>query len=535
MFGRLLSITPPDPYLNIDVGSNKLSNSDITDASNIVLTDPSTNRSVQLKNYTLEDSALESIPISVVSSERVSHTELKAGVYRIDTLLPGTAHYDPSTQSYAFIAYQINLGTNPDLWGKTISFYLSTPDGKTFNNTGFVQINDEINTIPWGESNPQFLKEGLNIYKIPPFINKSKYQGIGTLKIYFRLPQTFYDTDEDGYFIQTNLTGCYFVVFPYLNDNKTGFGTYVSPKFNEWEDDSHSTNVTRVSDTEIIIDQNLPQCWYFYYHMHPYYRDSSIVVFNPIFYEFIVSGQCLLQYDLHYATAEDNNILLLTLQAQNNLSGTKLTSIQYGYVYKGDLSAWTDSFIVYFFDTVGLTVTMLPYGYDRFYTGKSFGVSNVYGSIKESDGSNLQIVPGTLITKFKFQATTTNYLYQYSQATEIPDRISYTGFIIDGNTGNSQPAFQSALVPSEGVSYVDGVINNSILDQDLNNKETIGALVLYKDGSVDTSKESLLFSHYSGDQILSGFIGALYNLIMFDEDVRLTPWQVQYITQKYIK
>lgn len=148
MFGRLLSITPPDPYLNIDVGSNKLSNSDITDTSNIVLTDSNTNRSIQLKNYTLEDSAYESIPIARVSPERISHTELKTGVYRIDTLLPGTATYNPSTQSYVLIAYSINLEDTPDLWGKTISFYLSTPDGKTFGNTGFIQINDGINTIP---------------------------------------------------------------------------------------------------------------------------------------------------------------------------------------------------------------------------------------------------------------------------------------------------------------------------------------------------------------------------------------------------
>lgn len=520
MFGRLLSITPPDPYLNIDVGSNKLSNSDITDTSNIVLTDPNTNRSMQLKNYTLEDSAYENVPISIVSSERVSHTELKAGVYRIDALLPGTISFDPNTQDYVRIVYSINLSNIRSIYGKTLSIYLSTPDGKSFGNDGYIRLGENYTT------SVKYLVEGLNTYEIPNNPESSI--------LYIVFPSSFYDRDENNNYIQTSVTGCYFVVFPYLNDNKTGFGTYLHSKFNSWSDQSAGV-VEHISNTQISMPSDMETPWLFRQTVIPYYIDESIVVFNPRFYTFesLYNVPYYIVNGVHYTTASEDR-LLANVDVTNTQSDKILVSNFYGYVYKGDLSTWTSSYMLVYFNRVGLTVTMLPYGYDRFYTNQSFGVSNIYGSIKESDGSNLQIVPGTLITKFKFNASTTNYLYQYSQA-RIPERLSYTGFIIDGNTGNSEPAFQSALNTSEGITYTNGIINSTILDQDLKNTNTIGALVLYKKGSVNTDKESLLFSYYSEDQILSGFIGALYNLIMFDEDVRLTPWQISYITSKYIE
>lgn len=522
MFGRLLSITPPDPYLNIDVGSNKLSNSDITDTSNIVLTDPSTNRSIQLKNYTLEDSAYESISIKRTPT-RIEHTQLKQGVYRVDTLLPGTESYDPSSQNYMLNVYSIELDTNPDLWGKTISFYLSSPDGKSFNNTGSIYIDDGYSNIPSNLRNTKSIVEGLNTYKIPNFIDKDKYSA-ESLSIYIKFPSSFYDTNSEGKLVQTSVTGCYFVIFPYLNDNKTGFGTYVSPDFSGWKD--LSGLVTRDSNYKVYIPSSVSTLYDFRYACYPYYKDDSIVVFNPIFYKFNISdNKTIINDGFHAIQSDGTDIFISSIDINYGYIGDVLNTEFYGYVYKGDLSNWNTAYVIFYFNNKNISVEMLPYGYDRFYTNQSFGVSNIYGSIKESDGSNLQIVPGTLITKFKFNASTINYLYQYSQA-RIPERLSYTGFIIDGNTENSEPAFQSALNTSEGVSYVDGIINNSILDQDLKNKNTIGALVLYKDGYVNTDKESLLFSHYSGDQVLSGFIGALYNLIMFDEDVRLTPWQI---------
>lgn len=531
MFGRFLSINPPEPELLIDISREHKANSDYSDTGYPYIHNYGSKgggAAYACSAANLKSPELYYNPWRILRAEvGAEYQELKTGVFHI-TKLPAKPQFNLADISCDIAKFKG--------FGSKLGIFISSD--KPFVASDIkprVIIMDGANGTNY--QGAQKLNAGMNIWDLTnvPVNSNPEESRRGA---YLSFPNSWWDVEEDG---TPAITPCdiYLVFFPVLDESQcNGYGEYLIPKFNVqgsgvWTD-GHSDIV---SPDGLTVDMSgLEHSYDFRYQPQSYYEDDSIVVFSPIFSCFENSVNSWVSVSTHGYTS-DGTEHIVSYETIGSCNGFNVS--YYGSAFlKGEYTSY------YIFLTISGTsvVRMLPYNNDRFAVQLSNDTNN-YARLRTSetepfhDKSELQ----TLICKCRNTLSGSNsllyrnevqppsqkiglYGIRFATTSETVTDNSFKACLTDG--GLATPETRKSIV-----SYLDGRVleTNDYGDYELLYEDIIMSVVLLKneitdEDCIDTG--SLLFATRDAVNCFSGW---LYYLTGFKE--RLTPWQIAY----YIK
>lgn len=520
MFGRFLSINPPQPELLIDIKRENKANSDYSDTGYPYITNYGSKgggAAYACLAANLKSPELYYNPWNLTVSDRCEATQPFQGIWHVTKLIP------PTTDSFNSILFSCHTSTFKGI-GTKFGIFISKPEGREFNYALFYNGNDDTGERFFS----QYVVEGMNI------IDLSEVHENPNLFWRLKVPESFYNRDESGGLLETE-TDFYVVFFPVLDESQcNGYGEYLIPKFNVqgtgvWTD-GHSDIV---SPDGLTVDMSrLEYSYDFRYQPLPYYEDDSIVVFSPIFSCFENSVNSQVSVSTHGYTSDGTEYIV----SYENIGSCNGSNVPYygSALLKGEYTSY------YMFLTIQSTsvVTMLPYNNDRFTVHLS-NTTNNYSRLMVSetepfhDKSELQ----TLICKCKNSLSGSNSMLYKNEVQPPSQKIGLDGirFATTSETVTDD-SFKACLTDGglattearkSIVSYLDGkVLGYEYSDYELLYKDIIMSVVLLKNEITDedcVNTGSLLFA--TRDTV-NCFSGQLYYLIGFKD--RLTPWQIAY-------
>ena len=275
MFGRFLSINPPEPELLFDVKRENKANSDYPEGYPSLHDFSHNGCFATYQQNNLKSPELYYNPWRILRAEvGAEYQELKTGVFHI-TKLPAKPQFNLADISCDIAKFKG--------FGSKLGIFISSD--KPFVASDIkprVIIMDGANGTNY--QGAQKLNSGMNIWDLTnePVNSNPEESRRGA---YLSFPNSWWDVEEDG---TPAITPCdiYLVFFPVLDETQcNGYGEYLIPKFNVqgtgvWTD-GHSDIV---SPDGLTVDMSgLEHSYDFRYQPQPYYEDDSIVVFSPIF------------------------------------------------------------------------------------------------------------------------------------------------------------------------------------------------------------------------------------------------------------
>ena len=523
MFGRFLSINPPEPELLFDVKREHKANSDYSDTGYPYIHNYGAGgggASYAATASQLKSPELYYNPWNLTAPNRCEAVELKTGVWHVTKLTPPTTDGFNSILFSCFHSTFIGLGTK-------FGIYISKPEGKEFGSSLFYNMNETSEKMLFS----QYLFEGMNVVDLSRFHER--------LSFFWRLkvPESFYNQDENGGLLETE-TDFYVVFFPVLDESQcNGYGEYLVPNFNNaaWRKDSE--NIV-VSDDGLIVDTTQSEYfWDLRIAPEAYYKDDYITVFSPEFFNVSCAQNLNIIAEFRGVTWDssggESSETIGTEQVIGRTTGTN-APFYGGVAFK---NSYDRVYLQFYFSATGV-FTMLPYNNDRFtvaYSGNNTNVATIQvnETVPFHDKCELQ----TLITKYRNTYKGSSILYRNEVLSTSEDLLGIYGFRLNTYAEDrTQYSHRHCIADAaQGrwqnlVSYCNNtIVSNQITDYELLYKDTVSAVVLLNKEVTSedcTDTGSKLFSSRDGYNCFSGLF---YYLVAFKE--RLTPWQIAY----YIK
>ena len=514
MFGRFLSINPPQPELLFDVKREHKANSDFPDGYPSLQDFSHNNCFATYQNGILKSPELYYNPWFIGDAYAgAEYQELKTGVFHITKL--GTK------QNFLQADLAVNISQFRG-FGSKLGIFISSDKPFVSENLPYVLINNQTGGFAQGY---QYLNKGMNIWDLtnePVNINPSET----ARGAYLVFPSSWWNTDE-------SVTPCdiYVVFFPVLDESEcNGYGEYLCSKFNDsfW---NKKVEEIVLSDDGLTVDTTLATDAYdLLYSPTPYYSDEYIIVYSPEFLNVYSSTNADIIFEaLTYSTSAGYSLLYSETLGSTNGKNAPF----YGCViFKEDYTSFTNQIR---FSSKGV-FTMLPYNNDRFtvaYSGNNTNIATI--QVNETTPFHDKCELQTLITKYRNTYKGSSILYRNEVLSTSEDLLGIYGFRLSSYAENStQYSHRHCILDAaQGrwenlVSYCNNtIVTNQITDYELLYKDTVSAVVLLNneeitdEDCIDTG--SRLFSCIDGNNCFSG---QLYYLIGFKN--RLTPWQIAY-------
>lgn len=516
MFGRFLSINPPQPELLFDVKREHKANSDYSDTGYPYIHNYGSaggGAAYACSAANLKSPELYYNPW-VFYNTAIEAISLADGVFHVTKLL---AVGGPRT------IFNVKLNNFVGFNSK-ISIFISKPVGKeNTSDASFSMGADGWEDTPFSQA----LTDGVNVIEIPDSsVFDSQYNNIVRVAI----PGDWWDKDENDNAIETN-TDFYVIFFPVLDESQcNGYGEYLCPRFN---DNSWNKKVEEIvlSDDGLTVDTTLATDSYdLLYSPTPYYSDEYIVVYSPEFLNVYSSTNADIIFEaLTYSTS--GGYLPLYSKTLGSTNG-KNTPFYGCVIFKEDYTGFINQIR---FSAKGV-FTMLPYNNDRFtvaYSGNNTNLATI--QVNETTPFHDKCELQTLITKYRNTYKGSSILYRNEVLSTSEDLLGIYGFRLSSYAENStQYSHRHCILDAaQGrwenlVSYCNNtIVTNQITDYELLYKDTVSAVVLLNNEEITdedcSDTGSRLFSCIDGNNCFSG---QLYYLIAFKE--RLTPWQIAY-------
>lgn len=519
MFGRFLSINPPEPELLFDVKREHKANSDYPDGYPSLHDFSHNNCFATYQNGILKSPELYYNPCILTASSRCEATELKTGVWHITKLTP------PTTNGYNSILFSCPVSTFKGV-GNKFGIFISKPEGREFDSTAlFYNSNDDTGELFFTQS----VIEGMNI------IDLSEVHESPNLFWRLKVPESFYNKDESGGLLETE-TNFYVVFFPVLDEsNCNGYGEYLVPKFNNaaWRKDSE--NIV-VSDDGLVVDTTQSEhFWDLRIAPEAYYKDDYIAVYSPEFFNVSCAQNIPIIAEFRGVTGDssegDSSETIGTIQVIGRTTGTNVPFYG-GVAFKNSYDA---VYLQFYFYVKGV-FTMLPYNNDRLtvaYSGNNTNIATI--QVNETTPFHDKCELQTLIVKYRDTRKGNSIIYRNEVLSTTEDKLGIYGFRL--NTASETVTQYShrycILDAAQGrwenlVSYCNNtIVTNQITDYELLYKDTVSAVVLLNNEEITdedcSDSGAALFSSVDRHNFFSG---QFYYLIAFKE--RLTPWQIAY-------
>ena len=518
MFGRFLSINPPQPELLFDVKREHKANSDCPDGYPSLHDFSHNNCFATYQNGILKSPELYFNPWRILRAEvGAEYQELKTGVFHITKL--------PAKQQFNLADISCDIAKFKGFGSKLGIFISSDKPFVASDIRPRVIIMDGANGTNY--QGAQKLNAGMNIWDLtnePVNINPEE-SGRGA---YLSFPSSWWNTDESG---NPAVTPCdiYVVFFPVLDESEcNGYGEYLVPKFNDsfW---NKKVEEIVLNDDGLTVDTTLATDAYdLLYSPTPYYSDDYIIVYSPEFLNVYSSTNADIIFEaLTYSTSDGYSLLYSETLGSTNGKNTPF----YGCViFKGDHTSFPNQIR---FSSKGV-FTMLPYNNDRFtvaYSGNNTNVAAI--QVNETTPFHDKCELQTLITKYRNTYKGSSILYRNEVLSTTEDLLGIYGFRLSSYSATSTQFSHRHCIcdAAQGrwenlVSYCNNqIVTNQITDYELLYKDTVSAVVLLNNEEITdedcSDTGSRLFSCIDGNNCFSG---QLYYLIAFKE--RLTPWQI---------
>lgn len=526
MFGRFLSINPPEPELLIDISREHKANSDYSDTGYPYIHNYGSKgggAAYACSAANLKSPELYYNPWRILRAEvGAEYQELKTGVFHI-TKLPAKPQFNLADISCDIAKFKG--------FGSKLGIFISSD--KPFVASDIkprVIIMDGANGTNY--QGAQKLNAGMNIWDLTnvPVNSNPEESRRGA---YLSFPNSWWDVEEDG---TPAITPCdiYVVFFPVLDEFQcNGYGEYLCPRFNNEVWTKNSEKVT-ISDDGLIADTTNTEYYYdLRYVPEPYYEDDYIAVYSPEF--------------LNISCAENRNIIaeprgvkgetseiVGTNQSIGRTTGTN--SPFYGEVIFKE--SYDSVYFQIYFSANGV-FTMLPYNNDRLtvsYSGNNSNIATI--QVNETTPFHDKCKLQTLIVKYRNTYKGSSILYRNDVLSTTEDLLGIYGFRLRTYSATSTRFSHRHCIcdAAQGrwenlVSYYNNkIVTNQITDYELLYKDTVSAVVLLNNEEITdedcSDTGSRLFATRDG---INNFSGQFYYLIAFKE--RLTPWQIAY----YIK
>ena len=522
MFGRFLSINPPEPELLFDVKREHKANSDYSESGYPYI--PNYGSAGGGAAYACSASNLKSPelyynPWRFHAERGVEYTQLATGVFHI-TKLGVKENFQQ-----ADIGVKISSFKG---FGSKMGIFISSDKPFTPGNLPYVLINDTSggHTQGW-----QALNAGMNVWDLTDYPVNSNPEETAR-GAYLSFPSSWWDLEEDG---TPAITPCdiYLVFFPVLDESQcNGYGEYLIPKFNNalWRKDS---DTIVISDNGLTVDTTQSEhFWDLRIAPEAYYKDDYIAVYSPEFFNISCDQNINIIAEFRGVTWDgsggESSETIGTAQVIGRTTGTNVPFYG-GVAFKNSYNA---VYLQFYFSKVGV-FTMLPYNNDRFtvaYSGNNTNRATIQVSetVPFHDKCELQ----TLITKYRNTYKGSSILYRNEVLTTNEDLLGIYGFRLSTYAEDkTQYSHRHCILDAaQGrwenlVSYCNNtIVTNQITDYELLYKDTVSAVVLLNKEITSedcTDTGSMLFS--CRDRI-NNFSGQFYYLMGFKE--RLTPWQI---------
>lgn len=518
---------PKSPDVYFDIARENRANSDVIASGGGSITSyTSNNRSGFLNNWTLKDPELYYNPWNLTASDRCEATELKTGVWHITKLTP------PTTNGFNSILFSCPVSTFKGI-GNKFGIFISKPEGREFDSTAlFYNSNDDTGKLFF----QQYVVEGMNI------IDLSEVYESPNLFWRLKVPESFYNRNESGGLLETE-TDFYVVFFPVFDQlNASGFGIYNDKTFNDWQFLPATSTTVSEDGLTAYVDNTIKavSAWAFRDKRTAYYKDEHIIVFSPWFNAFKrldSTSYALLSYSAGWNDGSEEYVI------QNYFGTFTLDSKKgnvnyYGGAVVGDFPGNSYSFMGFWFNYNG-TYQMLPYNFDKLAVRWE---ENKYGNYiyVQENGENIGEIWNTIIADFtnkKSQGDSYISRVVWTQS-ESDNYDGYKGLRITANDENTLPAYQNAFNgTNDGITYINGRRNQTLLDKDLLYTRNTGAVVnnkqlVFGDGNLSGVR---LFADRvqinTGVNSVSSFDGDFYKFLAFKEP--LTTWQINYLMKIY--
>ena len=195
MFGRFLSINPPEPELLFDVKRENKANSDYPVGYPSLHDFSHNNCYATYQSGNLKSPELYYNRWNFTAAGRCEATELATGVWHVTKLTP------QSTNSFNSILFSCPVSGFKGV-GNKFGIYVSKPEGRDFDSSARF-YNDNSNTGEFFFH--QFVVEGMNI------IDLSEVHENPNLFWRLKIPESFYNKDESGGLLETETD--FFVFF----------------------------------------------------------------------------------------------------------------------------------------------------------------------------------------------------------------------------------------------------------------------------------------------------------------------------------
>lgn len=516
---------PKSPDVYFDIARENRANSDVIASGGGSITSyTSNNRSGSLYNWTLKDPELYYNPWEKCN-DCCECTQLKQGIWHITKLSPN------STQDFERIIFQCPISQFKG-FGNKFNIFISNPGDKIFDESNFFIANsDGTETSFWCD-----LDEGSNLIDI------SKSLSTNANYAYLRIPKSFYNKDENGGLLETE-TNFYIVFFPVFDQlNASGFGIYNSKTFNEWQKlEYDATEIINDREANVKTIEGEAYAWWAFRDLQVcYYIDNNIIVFSPYFNAFkkLNPRESSLVYlssiRTHGTSPETSGEISKWFNVAFDGSNIEF----YGDVLIGDFSDTMNAYYSVNLYTEG-TWQMLPYNFDKLAVRWEENEYKNYIQVQEN-GENIGEIWNTIIADFtnkKSQGDSYISRVVWTQS-ENDGYDGYKGLRITANDENTLPAYQNTFNgTNDGITYINGRRNQTLLDKDLLYTRNTGAVVnnrqlIFSDNNASTVK---LFADRiqvnTGINSVSSFDGDFYKFLAFKEP--LTTWQINYLMKIY--
>ena len=524
MFGRFLSINPPQPELLFDVKREHKANSDYPEGYPSLHDFSHNDCFATYQNGILKSPELYYNPWNLTASSRCEATQPFQGIWHVTKLTP------PTTDGYNSILFSCSVSTFKGI-GNKFGIFISKPEGREFDSTAlFYNGNDDTGEPFFRQS----VIEGMNI------IDLSEVHENPNLFWRLKVPESFYNRDESGGLLETE-TDFYVVFFPVLDEsNCNGYGEYLVPKFEAgikdvgWNLPNYEVKV--VDDTHLVCEQQMLTVSDAAYNPEVYYRDETLIVISP-FVVNLKSSQPY-RYIVQYSYSISGKYQDIVEQ---DYLGDGSPFVSYGVAFvplEGSKFNESTTLVNYFAPLnlllPGDTIQLLPYNYDRFtvaYSGNNTNLATI--QVNETTPFHDKCELQTLITKYRNTYKGSSILYRNEVLSTSEDLLGIYGFRLSSYAENSTQYSHRHCIADAAqgrwknlVSYCNNkIVTNQITDYELLYKDTVSAVVLLNNEEITdedcSDTGSRLFATRDG---INAFSGQLYYLIGFKN--RLTPWQI---------
>ena len=511
MFGRFLSINPPQPELLFDVKREHKANSDYPEGY------PS------LHDFS-HNGCFATYQQGNLKSPELYYNPWQGG-HEYQELKQGVFHITKLTTKQTFLQADLSCNIRDFKgFGSKLGIFISSDKPFVSENLPYVLINNTAGGFLQGY---QYLNKGMNIWDLtnePVNSNPS-----GTARgAYLVFPSSWWNTEESG---NPVVTPCdiYVVFFPVLDESEcNGYGEYLCPKFNNniWQKQG---TITVSSDGLTIDDSQASDQYDLLYIPESYYEDDYIAVYSPEFLNVEGIEDCHIMADMMQHT---NGVYgVISSQSIGRTTGTN-SPFYGGVIFK---ESYDSVYLQFYFSAKGV-FTMLPYNNDRFtvaYSGNNTNLATI--RVNETTPFHDKCELQTLITKYRNTYKGSSILYRNEVLSTSEDLLGIYGFLLSSYAEDStQYSHRHCILDAaQGrwenlVSYCNNtIVTNQITDYELLYKDTVSAVVLLNNEEITdedcSDTGSRLFTTRDG---INAFSGQLYYLIGFKN--RLTPWQIAY-------